>query len=338
MSLPATGRQVHLVSRPHGEVTNDNFAIVEVATPEPADGEVVVANRFFSVDPYMRGRMNDAASYAAPFGLNEPLDGGAVGEVVASRSEAVAVGDFVVHGKGWREFAVVPAAQVLPAASGDLPLSANLGVLGMTGFTAYAGLLYVARMKAGDVVFVSGAAGAVGSIVGQMAKLRGASSVIGSAGTDEKVAFLVEELGFDAAFNYHDGPVIDSLRAAAPNGIDVYFDNVGGDHLEAAISALNVHGRVALCGMISQYNATAPTPGPANLALAIGKRLTLAGFLVGDHNNLRPDFLREAGGWLENGDLQHWETIVEGIENGPAAFIGMMEGENTGKMLVQVSS
>ena len=337
MSVPAVARQVHLVSRPSGTVTEDNFAVVDVPVVEPAEGEIVVANRYFSVDPYMRGRMNDVKSYAPPFALNAALDGGAVGEVIASRSADISVGDLVVHGQGWREIAVLPASAVIPAATGDdLPLSANLGVLGMTGFTAYAGLLFVARMRAGDSVFVSGAAGAVGSIVGQMAKLRGASHVVGSAGSDEKVAFLVEELGFDAAFNYHDAPVAEQLALAAPNGIDVYFDNVGGDHLQAALGALNVHGRVALCGMISQYNASEPQPGPNNLALAIGKRLTLTGFLVGDHAELRPDFLREAGDWLEQGDLQHWETIVEGIEDAPAAFIGMMAGENTGKMLVEL--
>ncbi|MEE8599608.1 NADP-dependent oxidoreductase [Euzebya tangerina] len=332
-----TSLDVHLVSRPDGEPTPANFRVVESAVREPGEGDVVVANRFISVDPYMRGRMRDRKSYVPPFQLNETMQGGAVGEVVESNSPDLPVGTNVVHGLGWRQYAVLPAAQTQPVAEADVPLSANLGVLGMTGQTAYVGLFTIAEMKEGDTVFVSGAAGAVGSVVAQMARNRGARAVIGSAGSAEKVAFLTEELGVDAAFNYRDGSPTDLLADAAPNGIDVYFDNVGGDHLEAAIHALRPFGRVALCGMIAQYNATDPVPGPANLMFAVGKRLRMQGFIVSDHNDIRPAFLREAGQWLAEGKLRHDETVVEGIENAPQAFIDMLAGANTGKMVVSVS-
>lgn len=335
MSEQRKSRQVHLVSRPQGEPTLDDFELVEVEVAAPAEGEVVVANRFISVDPYMRGRMRDRKSYVPPFELDQPMEGGAVGEVMASNASDVKVGDMVVHNKGWREVGVVPASQTQPAAT-EVALSANLGVIGMTGLTAYVGLLHIAAMQAGDVVFVSGAAGAVGSVAGQIATITAASRVIGSAGSDEKVDFLMQELGFDAAFNYRSAPVTEQLRTAAPGGIDVYFDNVGGDHLQAAIEVLNPHGRVALCGAISQYNATAPTPGPNNLALAVGKRLTLKGFIVSDHGSVRADFQRQASQWLDEGTLRHDETIVEGIDNAPQAFIGLLDGSNTGKMVVQI--
>ena len=337
MTDQRTSRQINLAARPKGEPVPSDFEMVEVDVAEPADGEVVVANRFMSVDPYMRGRMNDTRSYVPPFAIGEALQGGAVGEVVESRSDDLAVGDLVVHGLGWREFAVVSAAQTQPASAVDgVALSANLGVLGMPGLTAYAGLLEVAAFEEGDAVFVSGAAGAVGSVVGQIARLKGASRVIGSAGSDEKVALLTDELGFDAAFNYKSGSVTKQLLAAAPDGIDVYFDNVGGDHLEAAIHALNVFGRVALCGAISVYNNTEPAPGPNNLTLAIGKQLTLRGFIVSTFDSMRPEFVDEVGGWLADGSLRYEETVVHGIENAPDAFIGLLDGANTGKMVVEI--
>ncbi|MEU1090524.1 NADP-dependent oxidoreductase [Streptomyces sp. NPDC005576] len=335
-ALPASSREWHLVARPHGWPKPEDFALREAPVSAPAEGHVLVRNLYFSVDPYMRGRMNDVKSYTPPFQLDRPMDGGAVGEVVASNAEGIAVGDHVLHGLGWREYAEVPANRVAKVDPDVAPLSAYLGVLGMTGLTAYAGLFEVASFKEGDVVFVSGAAGAVGSQVGQMARLKGASRVIGSAGSDEKVKLLVEEYGFDAAFNYKNGPVRDQLREAAPDGIDVYFDNVGGEHLEAAISSFNVHGRAAICGMIAQYNSTEPTPAPRNLALIIGKRLRLEGLLVGDHTALRPKFVEEAAGWLASGELKYRETTVEGIENGFHAFDGLMRGENTGKMIVSL--
>lgn len=335
--MTRTARQVHLASRPNGAPVSENFDVVEVEVREPTDGEVVVANKFMSVDPYMRGRMNDVKSYVPPFQIGEPLDGGAVGEVVESNSPDLSVGDYVVHGLGWREVAVLPASHTQPAATVEgVPLSANLGVLGMPGMTAYAGLLEVASFSEGDAVFVSGAAGAVGSLVGQLAKLKGASRVVGSAGSDDKVAWLTDELGFDAAFNYKAGSVGKQLRSAAPDGIDVYFDNVGGDHLEAALHALKVNGRVALCGAISMYNNTEPAPGPNNLTLAIGKRLTMRGFIVTDHGDMRDDFVREVGGWLADGTITSEETIMQGIEAAPEAFIGLLAGANTGKMVVQI--
>jgi NADPH-dependent curcumin reductase CurA len=331
------GREVHLVARPHGEPRPGDFALVEREIPRPAQGQVLVRNRFLSVDPYMRGRMNDVRSYVAPYQLGEAMDGGAAGEVIASNSPELTVGDAVLHRRGWREYAVADAADFQKVDASDVPLSAYFGVFGMTGLTAYAGLLDVATLQPGETVFVSGAGGAVGSLAGQIAKLRGAARVIGSTGSDEKVHWLTEELGFDAAFNYKTGRVRHLLRQAAPAGIDVYFDNVGGEHLEAAIEALKPFGRIAVCGAISQYNATEPAPGPRNLTLAIGKRLTIRGFLVGDHADRRPAYLAEAHGWVRDGKLRLRETVVEGIENAPAAFIGMLRGENMGKMLVRLS-
>ncbi|WP_262282472.1 NADP-dependent oxidoreductase [Micromonospora sp. MA102] len=328
-------REIHLASRPQGWPTADNFRLVTTEVPTPGPGQLVVRNQFMSVDPYMRGRMNDVKSYVPPFRLDAPLDGGAVGEVVASEAEGFAPGDVVLHGLGWREYALVDAKGARKVDPGLAPVTAYLGVLGMTGLTAYAGLLDVAAMKPGETVFVSGAAGAVGSMVGQIAKLRGAGRVVGSAGSPAKVERL-RALGFDAAFDYHDGPVRDQLRAAAPDGVDVYFDNVGGEHLEAAIGAMNLHGRAAICGMISQYNATEPPAAPRNLALLIGKRLTLRGFLVGDHGHLREQFVQEMAGWLRDGRISYDETVVDGIERAPEAFLGLLRGENLGKMLVRV--
>ncbi|WP_406042702.1 NADP-dependent oxidoreductase [Micromonospora sp. NBC_00898] len=331
----STNREIHLASRPQGWPTADNFRLVTTEVPTPGPGQIVVRNQFMSVDPYMRGRMNDVKSYVPPFQLDAPLDGGAIGEVVASEAEGLKPGDTVLHGLGWREYALLDAKAARKVDPSLAPVSAYLSVLGMTGLTAYAGLLDVAAMKPGDAVFVSGAAGAVGSMVGQIAKLRGASRVIGSAGSAAKVERL-GALGFDAAFDYHDGPVRDSLKAAAPDGIDVYFDNVGSEHLEAAISALNLHGRVAVCGMIAQYNSSEPPAAPRNLALVIGKRLTLRGFLVNDHGHLRDQFVQEMSGWLRDGKISYDETVVDGIENAPEAFLGVLRGENLGKMLVRV--
>ncbi|MDZ5442783.1 NADP-dependent oxidoreductase [Micromonospora sp. 4G57] len=331
----STNREIHLASRPQGWPTAENFRLVTTEVPTPGPGQIVVRNQFMSVDPYMRGRMNDVKSYVPPFQLDAPLDGGAIGEVVASEAEGIKPGDTVLHGLGWREYALLDAKAARKVDPSLAPVSAYLSVLGMTGLTAYAGLLDVAAMKPGETVFVSGAAGAVGSMVGQIAKLRGASRVIGSAGSAAKVERL-KALGFDAAFDYHDGPVRESLKAAAPGGIDVYFDNVGSEHLEAAISALNLHGRVAICGMIAQYNSSEPPAAPRNLALVIGKRLTLRGFLVGDHGHLRDQFVQEMSGWLRDGRISYDETVVDGIENAPAAFLGVLRGENLGKMLVRV--
>ncbi|MDJ0383899.1 NADP-dependent oxidoreductase [Streptomyces sp. G-G2] len=333
--IPAVSREWHLVARPQGWPVATDFALREVpVSADPAPGRILVRNLHMSVDPYMRGRMNDVKSYIPPFQLDAPMDGGAVGEVVASAAEGFEVGDHVLHGLGWREYAEFDAKHATKVDASLAPLSAYLGVLGMPGMTAYAGLFKVASFKEGDSVFVSGAAGAVGSLVGQFAKIKGASRVIGSAGSAEKVTTLTEKYGFDAAFNYKDGPVAEQLKAAAPEGIDVYFDNVGGDHLEAAISSLKVHGRATLCGAIAQYNATEPTPGPRNLALVIGKRLRLQGILVGDHAGLQQQFVQDVAGWLRSGELTYDETVVEGVENAADAFLGLLRGDNTGKMIV----
>ena len=334
----ATSRQWELVSRPSGWPVPEDFRLVEAELPALADGEVRVANEFVSVDPYMRGRMNDTKSYVPPFGLGEPLTGGAVGRVVASRADGLAIGDLVSHDRGWRDVAQGPATgfrrvEEVPG----LPSSVHLGVLGMPSMTAWVGLLVVAQMRPGDTVFVSGAAGAVGSVVGQIARLRGAGRVVGSAGSAEKVALLTERYGFDAGFNYRDGPVVEQLAAAAPEGIDVYFDNVGGDHLEAAIEVFNRDGRAALCGAISTYNAAEPQPGPRNLFQVVGKGLTLQGFIVSwyaaEHGAA---FAAEVGGWLRSGQLTYDETVVPGLERTVDAFLGLLRGENTGKMVVAV--
>jgi NADPH-dependent curcumin reductase CurA len=336
--MTSTALEVRLASRPTGWPTEDTFEIAEVDIPTPAEGQILVRNIVMSVDPYMRGRMNDVKSYVPPFQVGKPMDGGAVGEIVAVGEgvTTLAVGDNVLHGLGWREYAVLDAKHAVKVDPTVAPLSAYLGVLGMPGMTAYAGLLVTAEFKEGDVVFVSGAAGAVGQLVGQIARLKGASRVIGSAGSPEKVKYLTEELGFDAAFNYKDGPVAEQLAALAPNGIDVYFDNVGGEHLEAAISSLNVHGRVTICGAIAQYNDTEPSPAPRNLVQVIAKRLTLRGLLVGDHKDLQQQFVAEVGAWIASGELKYSETIIEGgARQAPSAFLGMLRGDNTGKMLVQ---
>lgn len=333
MSTPT--REIRLAARPHGEPQPTDFELAEVELPDPGEDQVLIRNTFMSVDPYMRGRMNDVKSYTPPFQLGAALDGGAVGEVVASNFEGLAPGDVVVHQLGWREHAVLDGRHVSKVDADGIPESAFLGVLGMPGLTAYAGLLDVAELKDGDVVFVSGAAGAVGSLAGQIAKLRG-HTVIGSAGSAEKVAHLVDDLGFDQAFNYKDGPVTEQLAAAAPDGIDLYFDNVGGEHLEAAIDAFNLHGRAALCGMISNYNATAPNPAPRNMMSLVGKRITLRGFIVTDHGARVKDLIAEVAPAVRDGRIQFRETVREGLENAPQAFIDLLRGANTGKMVVKL--
>lgn len=335
-ALPAVSREWQLLERPVGWPKPEDFALVEVPMPVPGEGQVLVRNEYLSVDPYMRGRMSAAKSYAAPYELGEPMQGGAVGVVVSSDVDGIEAGDHLLHFLGWREYAAVDAGQAVKVDPDAAPLSTYLGVLGMTGLTAYAGLLRIAGFKEGDIVFVSGAAGAVGSQVGQLAKLKGASRVVGSAGSDEKVRLLVDEYGFDAAFNYKAGPVGEQLREAAPDGIDVYFDNVGGDHLQAAIAELNLHGRIAICGAISVYNNTEPAPGPNNLARLIQTRGRIEGFLVGDHYDLQPEFVREIAPLVASGRLKYRETVVDGIQNMVEAFLGVLRGDNTGKMIVKL--
>jgi NADPH-dependent curcumin reductase CurA len=331
--MPWTSREIRLAARPVGEPKPSDFDLAEVEIGDPEDGEIVVRNTFMSVDPYMRGRMVDRPSYVPPWQIGEACQGGAVGEVVASRSRRFAEGDIVLHQFGWREYVKLDRGARKVDADGIAP-SAYLGVLGMPGLTAYVGLLEIAALRDGDIVFVSAAAGAVGSLAGQIAKLRG-HTVIGSAGSPEKVEY-VKSLGFDAAFDYHDG-VRDGLRAAAPDGIDVYFDNVGGDHLEAAIAAARTHARFALCGAISGYNATEPQPGPRNMFQIVGKRLTLRGFIVGDHADRHPSFLEEVAAHVRAGRVTFRETVVEGgVQAAPQAFIDLLRGANTGKMVVKL--
>jgi NADPH-dependent curcumin reductase CurA len=330
----ATTREIHLSARPSGLPGHEHFTTVDVDLPALGEEEVLVRNTFLSVDPYMRGRMNDVKSYTPPFALDAPLEGGAVGVVEDSTSDRLQVGDTVLHMAGWREHAVLPARQARRLDTAQVPASAYLGVLGMPGLTAYVGLTRVAALREGDTVFISGAAGAVGSVAGQIARRLGAARVIGSAGSAEKVAWLVDELGFDAAFDYHDGPVAKQL---APHGpVDVYFDNVGGEHLEGAIFHMADFGRIAACGAIAGYNAEAPVPGPRNLMMVVSKRLTLRGFIVSDHQEAASDFYREAGAWLAAGELVHRETFVEGLDSMIDGFRGLYSGDNVGKMLVRL--
>ncbi|TYP86542.1 NADP-dependent oxidoreductase [Blastococcus xanthinilyticus] len=336
--MPIRTREWQLAARPHGEPTPDDFRLVELERPDPADGQIVVRMLVMSVDPYMRGRMNAGKSYAARWEIGETMKGGAVGRVIASRSPDVPEGALVLADAAWRDVAVLDAAhvRVLPELPG-IPPSYHLGVLGMPGLTAWVGLFRLAEFRAGDAVFVSGAAGAVGSLVGQFARLKGASAVVGSAGTPEKVRWLTEEVGFTRAFDYHDGPVADLLTAAAPDGIDVYFDNVGGEHLEAAIGAFKEFGRAALCGAISGYNATEPVPGPRNMFLMVSKKLSLRGFIVGDHADLRGEFIEQVPPLLTSGQLVVRETVREGLDDAVPAFLDLLRGGNTGKMVVRLA-
>ncbi|MEV7429343.1 NADP-dependent oxidoreductase [Nocardioides sp. NPDC092400] len=332
--MPTTTREIHLASRPSGWPVPENFRTVTTELPDPGFGEVLVRNTVLSVDPYMRGRMNDAKSYVPPFALDAPLEGGAVGEVLASGDDRLSPGDTVLHQAGWREHALLPVDQARKVDVSRVPASAYLGVLGMPGLTAYVGLTRIAPVQEGDTVFVSGAAGAVGSVAGQVARELGASKVVGSAGSPEKVRWLTEELGFDAAFDYHDGPVAAQLKEHGP--VDVYFDNVGGEHLEAAIQRMADFGRIAACGAIASYNDTEPTPGPRNMFMVVQKRITLRGFIVTDHGDAARDFHTRAGAWLAEGRLQHRETFTDGLDSTVDAFLGLHQGQNIGKMLVRL--
>ncbi|WP_026341217.1 NADP-dependent oxidoreductase [Actinomadura atramentaria] len=335
--MSETTREVRLVARPVGEPVPSDFELVEVPVGEPGSGEILVRNTWMSVDPYMRGRMNDVKSYVPPYRLGEPMEGGAVGEVVASNAANIPVGATVLHSRGWREVAIVPETSAQVVDTGLAPARTYLGALGMVGLTAYAGLVRIAPVEEGDVVFISGAAGAVGIIAGRVARHLGAAKVVGSAGGPVKTRRLVEEFGYDAAIDYRLGDIEGQLATAAPEGVDVYFDNVGGDHLRAALAAMNPDGRIALCGAVSAYNEAEPPPGPDNLFLAVGKRLTLRGFIVGYHRDLAPEYARLAAGWLADGSLRYSETVVDGIGNAVDAFLGMLRGANTGKMLVRLT-
>lgn len=328
-------REIRLASRPVGMPQAENFVLADAELPPLGESEVRVRNAWMSVDPYMRGRMVDAPSYVPPFALGEALQGGALGEVIESRAGALPVGTKVESMLGWREMAQGPATafQHLQMIEG-VPEQAYLGVLGMPGLTAWAGLHEVGQLKEGDTVFVSGAAGAVGSLVCQLAKLANCT-VVGTAGSDAKCEML-RRLGVDHAINYKAGDLHRRVRDAVPKGIDVYFDNVGGEHLEVAIAVARPWARLVECGMIAQYNTGGPTPGPANMTLIIGKRLRLQGFIVFDFMHKRADFLAEVGPRVAAGSIMAEETVVDGIDRAPEAFLGLFSGANTGKMLVRL--
>jgi NADPH-dependent curcumin reductase CurA len=330
-----TVREIRLKSRPSGLPNAGNFEMASIDLPEPAAGEVQVRNLWMTVDPYMRGRMNDVKSYAPPFQLGKALDGGAIGRVTASNDPSLKEGDLVQSGLGWREGFNAPASAVQKLDPRGLPVQTFLGAAGMPGLTAYVGLLKIAALKDGDVVFVSGAAGAVGSMVCQIAKAKG-HTVIGSAGGAEKVAYL-KEIGVDHVIDYKAQKDLNAaLAAAAPDGIDVYFDNVGGKHLEAALNSAKLFARFAICGMISIYNATEPEPGPSNLAQLIGRNIRMEGFIVSHHFGMMPQYIADLSKWVAEGKITWKETVFEGIDKAPEAFIGLFKGENLGKMLVKL--
>ena len=328
-------REIRLKHRPVGLPSESDFELVTVPMPTPGTGEVLVRNLYMSVDPYMRGRMLDQPSYVQPFQVGQPLDGGCVGAVVQSQGRKFQVGDHVLGRKGWREYYVSDGAELTKIDPNLAPVQTYLGTLGMPGLTAYVGLLDIGRPKAGETVFVSAAAGAVGTVVCQIAKLKGCR-VVGSAGSPDKVAWLREVAGVDAAFNYKEvGSLTAELGKHCPNGLDVYFENMGGAHLEAALEHINSFGRIVLCGMISHYNETTPSSGPRNLRFAVRKRLTLTGFIVSDHLERQAQFYADMGAWIAADKIKWQETIMAGIENAPKAFIGLFKGENVGKMLVR---
>lgn len=333
--MPSINRQFVLASRPTGFPLESNFNLLETPLPKLNSGEFLVRAHYLSLDPYMRGRMNDVKSYAAPVQIGEVMTGGVVGEVVESKHPDFNVGDFAAGQFGWQEFAVTDGAGVRKVDSRLAPISTSLGVLGMPGLTAYFGLLDVCDPKPGQTVLVSGAAGAVGTLVGQIAKIKGCR-VVGIAGADDKVSYLTDELDFDAAFNYKtDTDYFAKLRALCPKGIDCYFDNVGGEITDAALRLLNLHARVSICGQISQYNLEKPEMGPRLLGLLIVTRSKVQGFLVSDYAPRFSEGLQQMAEWIKTGKLKYHENIIEGFENMPRAFMGMLRGQNIGKQLVK---
>jgi NADPH-dependent curcumin reductase CurA len=329
-------REIRLKHRPLGLPKEEHFELATVRVPEPERGQMLVRNVYMSVDPYMRGRMSDRESYVPPFQLGRALEGGSVGRVVRSVEGKFKEGEFVLSTLGWREYFLSDGRGLIRIDPAIAPVQTYLGTLGMPGLTAYVGLLDFGQPEENKTVFVSAASGAVGSIVCQIAKIMGCR-VVGSAGSDAKVAWLLERAGVDGAFNYKKAEDLSAEVAKHfPQGIDIYFDNVGGTHLGAALDHMKTFGRIVLCGMISQYNVTRPPRGPSNLILAITKRLTLCGFIVTDHLHRQQEFAASMGRWLAEGRITWKETVVEGIENAPGAFLGLFTGENVGKMLVKI--
>lgn len=330
-------REIQLRKRPVGIPSENDFEIVEIPIPEPQNGEILVQNVYISVDPYMRGRMIDRKSYTPPFHLGETITGGSVGKVIASNLEKFQIGNYVLNFQGWCEYFVSDGKGLTVVDPSTFPIQSYLGVAGMPGMTAYVGLLNIGKPKENETVYVSAASGAVGSLVCQIAKIKGCR-VVGSGGSDQKVDWLLNKIGVDGAFNYKKVESLTAeLQKQCPNGIDIYFENVGGKHLEAVLSNMNSFGRIPVCGMISQYNQTEPQPGPNNLTSIIGKRLLLQGFIVSDHYDQLPQFQADMVAWIKDDKIKWEETIIEGIENTPKAFIGLFTGEKLGKMLVRVT-
>lgn len=328
-------RQVQLTRRPVNVISPQDFRIVEVPISEPPPGHVVVRNSHMSVDPYMRRRMDDVPSYIPPFGLHEALPGPAVGQIVMSADDTRPVGQWVRHDAGWRDVALLPARHTAAIDATADSASTYLGLLGIPGMTAYVGLLQIAGISEGETLFVSGAAGAVGSIVGQIGKIKGAR-VIGSAGTDAKTSWLTNELGFDAAINYRTTPIAEGLAHAAPDGVDVYFDNVGYDHLDAALQCANKNARIAVCGTIADYDTTSAPDGPRNLFKIVAQRIRIQGFIVSDHWKQLDAFAADMNTWLQNGELRYHETVLDGLDNAVSAMSDMLHGANVGKMIVKL--
>jgi NADPH-dependent curcumin reductase CurA len=336
-AIPKTHRRVVLVRRPPGEPAESDFRLEEAPVPEPRHGEVLVKVLYLSLDPYQRGRMRDAASYAPAVGLNEVMTGGTVGEVVKSNHPQFKAGDIVEDRLGWQEYAIGGGPSLRKVDASLAPISTANGVLGMPGMTAYFGLLEVGQPKPGETIVVSAASGAVGQVVGQIGKIMGCR-VAGIAGGSRKCAFVKDELGFDACVDYKAEKDLDAaLRAACPNGIDVYFDNVGGEVSDAVLRNINSFGRVALCGSISQYNATTPPMGPRLMGTFVGKRVRAQGFIVTDFAERYGPARRQLGDWIKAGKLKYREDIAEGLDKAPRAFIGLLRGENFGKMLVKLA-
>ena len=334
--MTAVNRQIVLRRRPVGEPRLEDFEWVDSPVPTPRDGEILTRTLYLSLDPYMRGRMNEGRSYTGGMNpeLGDVMVGGTVSEVVDSRHAAYAPGDIVVGFNGWQRYGLAKGAGLRKVDPKDAPVSTALGVLGMPGMTAYVGLLDIGRPNPGETVVVSAASGAVGSVVGQLAKIKGCRAV-GVAGSAAKCEYVVRELGFDACVNYKDADFFAQLQAACPSGIDVYFENVGGAVLAAVLALLNVRARIPLCGLIAQYNATAPVNGPDWRPLLTG-RVLVQGFIVSDHQDRMKDFLADCGGWYRAGRLRYREDVVQGLESAPRAFIGLLRGENFGKLLVQL--
>jgi leukotriene B4 12-hydroxydehydrogenase/15-oxo-prostaglandin 13-reductase len=327
-------KRVLLASRPTGWVSEDNFRIETSPVPQPREGEVLVKNIYLSLDPYMRGRMNEGKSYAAKQEIGEVMIGGTVGEVIESKNPKFAQGDKVLGMLGWQQYGLSDGKGLNKVDASRVPLSAYLGVLGMPGVTAWVGLLDICQPKAGETVVVSAASGAVGSVVGQIAKLKGCRAV-GIAGGRQKCDYVVKELGFDACVDYKAGELNEALKAAVPDGIDCYFENVGGEILDAALRRMNAFSRIAVCGLISQYNATEPY-GVKNFQSILTNRIKVQGFIVSDRMELWARALPELIGWVASGKIKYRETVAQGLENAPKAFIGLLKGENLGKQLVKL--